>query len=269
MATAFAESANPLKLGTNLRHVGIMEVITAVPSFDTVTKTIGGKRAHLLLGNGFSISCDPIFKYEMLYDAAVRAGLSKRAQAVFERLGTNNFEAVMTLLDDGHWLANNYKLIKSPTSELLDDLEIIKRTLVTAVSESHLEHTGLVSDQKKAGALQFLKPFHNVFTTNYDLLLYWVNMSAGERPPYGDGFRGEWEEPECETVVFTEHLRDKSGIFFIHGALHLFVQSGEVRKHCLRRSGRKLTDSIRDGLTLGRYPLFVAEGKHGKKRTDL
>jgi hypothetical protein len=57
-------------------------------------------RVHLLLGNGFSIACDPIFRYASLYDAAVEAGLSARAQQVFARHGTNNFEGVLRLLED-------------------------------------------------------------------------------------------------------------------------------------------------------------------------
>jgi hypothetical protein len=234
-----------------------------------VEEAILNGRSHLLLGNGFSIACDPIFKYEKLYDAAVSAGLSGRAQAVFQRLGTNNFEAVMRLLEDGHWLAKNYDLIRGNNSELLNDLEIIKRALVEAVAKSHLENTGKVSEQKKQSAVKFLKPYHNVFTASYDLLLYWLNMSASDPPPYGDGFRGEWEDPAAETVVFTEHLRDNPGTFFLHGALHLFVANGEVRKHCWCRSHKPLTHLIREGLDTNLYPLFVAEGKHEKKLEQI
>ena len=226
-------------------------------------------RTHLLLGNGFSISCDPIFRYDKLYDAAVAAGLSERAQKVFGRLGTNNFESVMRLLDDGHWLAKNYGLLDGDSSELLEDLEVIKNTLVTAIATSHVAHTGLVPDAKKQSALTFLEPFHFIFTSNYDLLLYWVNMCSGDRPTYGDGFRGEWEDPDAKTVVFTQHLGDDKGIFFIHGALHLFVENGAVRKHCWCRSGQKLTTSIREGLDANRFPLFVAEGTHDRKLEQI
>jgi hypothetical protein len=36
-------------------------------------------RNHLLLGNGFSIACDPIFKYEKLFEHAKMSGLSQEA----------------------------------------------------------------------------------------------------------------------------------------------------------------------------------------------
>jgi hypothetical protein len=67
-------------------------------TYADVRQALGKRTAYLFLGNGFSIACDPIFSYESLFAAAVEAGLSARAQAVFERLGTNNFEGVMRLL---------------------------------------------------------------------------------------------------------------------------------------------------------------------------
>jgi hypothetical protein len=37
--------------------------------------------------------------------------LSHRAQRLFERIGTNNFEGAMRLLEDAHWVAQTYGLI--------------------------------------------------------------------------------------------------------------------------------------------------------------
>ena len=62
--------------------------------YSDVLRELGGGRAFVLLGNGFSIGCDPVFSYGRLYDAAKNAGLSENAQAVFDYLGTNNFEGV-------------------------------------------------------------------------------------------------------------------------------------------------------------------------------
>ncbi len=223
-------------------------------------------RSHLLLGNGFSIGCDPVFCYPSLYEAAVESGLSERARSVFARLGTNNFEGAMRLLDDSHWVGTRYGLNATDLQPMLDDVEVIKRALVNAVSSSHLAHTGLVPDAKKASARSFFDPYHNIFTTNYDLLLYWVNMS-GSPPVYGDGFRED--QPEDETVCFKEHLGDDRGIFHLHGGLHFFVDKSLVRKHCWRRSGLPLTESIQQGLAQSKYPLFVAEGSAELKHEQI
>ncbi len=63
-------------------------------------------RNHILLGNGFSIACDPIFKYEKLLEYAKESGLSQEVVGLFEYLGTNNFEGVLKQLEHCNWIAN-------------------------------------------------------------------------------------------------------------------------------------------------------------------
>lgn len=222
---------------------------------------------HLLAGNGFSIACDPIFHYDSIYKKAVESGLSERAQIIFEGLGTNNFEGVMHLLDHSNWVAQVYGLLTAKTSELLRDNELIKTALVTVVGQSHPDHTGKISELKKASALRFLKRFKNIFCTNYDLLQYWVNMSAGENPPFKDGFRADSED---DHLLFSGSVKGQSGLFYLHGALHLYVAStGETLKRCWIRSQKPLTTLIRDGLKKQEYPLFVAEGSATKKLEQI
>lgn len=242
-----------------------MAYAQSVLTYEDALAKLGEKTKHVLLGNGFSIACDPIFSYSSLFDAAVQLGLSERAQAVFERMGTANFEAVMRLLENADWVARTYQLLDGVGSELLEDVEVIKKTLVEAVAKSHLAHTGKVSEQKKEAALAFLKSYKNVFTTNYDLLAYWVNLACPEGPPWGDGFREDKDDPDAEYVVFSERLGSQAGLFYLHGGLHLFVDGGALKKHCWARTGKPLTLSIKEGLDQDRYPLFVAEGSAEQK----
>lgn len=229
-----------------------------------------GKTCYLLLGNGFSIACDPVFTYGSLYEVAVQAGLSERAQAVFDRLGTNNFEGVMRVLDDAHWIAGEYGLIdSSQPSQLTEDVEVIKAALVSAIANSHLAHSGLLSNERKDSAANFLSRYSGVFTSNYDLLLYWINMFAGDPPPFEDGFRADPDEPDAHYVVFSERIGSAKGIFYLHGGLHLYMANGQLRKHCWSRTGTPLTNLIRTGLEAGNYPLFVAEGRSDKKNEQI
>lgn len=237
-------------------------------SYDRVLKSLG-TRSYLLLGNGFSVACNPIFRYSSLYEAAVAAGLSDRAQAVFKRLGTTNFEGVMKLLEDSHWVARNYGLTQSTSeSEMLADVEVIKRTLIAAVASNHLAHSGCVSDLQKQYASAFLAPFQAVFTTNYDLLAYWVSMS-GSKVLFQDGFREDDADREAPYVVFSERLGRNRGLLYLHGALHLHLAHGELRKHCWSRTHRPLTQLVREGLDAGNYPLFVAEGSAEQKLEQI
>lgn len=240
-----------------------------VLTYCEVRVRIGTARCHALLGNGFSIACDPIFRYERLYDNAVAAGLSERAQRVFARLGTNNFEGVMRLLEDAHWVAEEYGASRPGLDEMLQDVEIVKRTLVEAVASSHLENTGAVEDEKKDAALAFLAPYHNIFTTNYDLLIYWVNMHRQPRPLWQDGFRSDADLPAAPYVVFSERLGSARGLYFLHGALHLYLHRGELRKQTWIRTGRPLTQLIRESLARSEYPLFVAEGIPERKLEQI
>jgi hypothetical protein len=225
-------------------------------------------RVHLLLGNGFSIACDPIFRYASLYDAAVQAGLSLRAQQVFARLGTNNFEGVLRLLEDAEWVALQYGITPAQLTEVRVDVDVVRNTLVQALTSAHLDHPGLIADERKGAARRFIDRYHNVFTTNYDLLLYWVVLH-GEHASHQDGFRPDEEAPDAQYLVFTERLGDRKAIFYVHGAIHLYLQGGDLRKHSWIRSDRRLTDLIREGLQQGRYPLFVAEGTPDKKLEQI
>jgi hypothetical protein len=222
------------------------------------------------LGNGFGVACSNVFQYPSLYEAAVREGLSERAAAVFDYLGTNNFEGVMRLLEDAHWVARTYGLL-GDANEMLRDVDVVKRALVGAVARSHLQHPGdpgEVAEERKDRALQFLSSYHNVFTTNYDLLAYWVAMRAVP-PALGDGFRPDPDDADAEHLVFSERIGSGRGLFFLHGALHLYQVAGETRKHSWIRSGRRLTELIVEGLEHGQYPLFVAEGLWERKAEQI
>ena len=240
-------------------------------SYDAVLRRLEGSRKHLLLGNGFSIACDAIFAYDNLYEHAVGAGLPDRVQAVFEHLGTNNFEGVMRLLDEGAWLARQYGIGAESQSvrAMVADLNAVKAGLVEAIAETHLERPGDVEDVRKDRCVAFLEPYHNVFTTNYDLLLYWVAMHGHAKLQEQDGFRAPVEDPDAAYLVFSEHLRGNRGILFLHGALHLYMEEGEIRKHSWTRTGTPLIPLVREALENGRYPLFVAEGAASGKLDQI
>lgn len=240
----------------------------SVPTYEEVRRSIGAKTCHLLLGNGFSIACDPVFQYGSLYDTAVEAGLSERAQEVFDRLGTNNFEGVLTLLENAAWTADLYGAAPATSAQMRADADIVKNALIQAVTQAHLAHTGMVSEAKYAAARQFLNPYHNIFTTNYDLLLYWTILQQGAAT-HQDGFRSDDDDPEAPYVIFSERLGNTKGLFYLHGALHLCLVHGQLRKHCWNRTGQRLTELIRAGLAEGIYPLFVAEGSPEKKLEQI
>ena len=243
-----------------------------IMNYSDVQSQLTKGRSHLLLGNGFSIACDSRFSYGSLFDYVKKNGLPNRVLGVFEKLGTNNFEGVMRLLDDTNWMAHHYGLINTKDkvgSMMLEDLEVLKIALVSAVARTHPARNNDIPDEKKKQCAQFLNPYWNIFTTNYDLLLYWVEMNSLELLKGRDGFRSDVDDPESNFVVFQEHVGGNKGIFFIHGALHLYVKDGEVRKHTWCRKQKPLIETIQESLNEGQYPLFVAEGKANQKLEQI
>lgn len=243
-----------------------MKLLPELLSYDQVQRAIKGTR-HLLLGNGFSIACDGIYSYPNLYERA-RPGMSERVMQVFEYLGTNNFEGVMRLLHDGSWLAIRYGA-DAPSNEMREDLEQVKKSLVDAIAHTHLQRPNEVGDDRLSRCVQFLDPYQNVFTVCYDLLLYWVAMHGLDKLKAQDGFRDDPEDRDATYCVFREHVGGDKGIFFIHGALHIYVAEGQVRKHTWTKSNIPLIDGIQAAMNEGQFPLFVAEGDYRKKRDQI
>ena len=238
--------------------------------YEEVRQEIGAKTCHLLLGNGFSIACNPIYHYGSLYDFAKKNGLTKHVQGVFDYLGTNNFEGVMRLLEDGIWLACHYGLkpVAKAKGYMAEDLKSVKHALVEALAKTHLQIPNEVGNDRLEQCSKFIKLYKNIFTLNYDLLLYWVALHD-EELLRRDGFRNSEDDEDADYCVFREHVGGDKGIFFIHGALHLYVEAGEVRKHTWSKTGVRIIERVQEGLSNNQYPLFVAEGDAEKKKIQI
>lgn len=112
--------------------------------------------------------------------------------------------------------------------------------------------------------VEFLTPFDNIFTLNYDLLLYWVILNDLNR--FADGFGLGAEENGFRGPFKAEA---NCNIFNIHGGLHLFrTSTGEIEKRLMGASG--VIDAIARTITAGkRFPVYVAEGTSPAKLSRI
>jgi pimeloyl-ACP methyl ester carboxylesterase len=104
-----------------------------------------------------------------------------------------------------------------------------------------------------------------IFTTNYDLLLFWVVSRSGRKQlKCHDGFISPPENRE-----FGAWNPDKvASLVYLHGALHIHKRNGQHRM--LRyREGARLVDQIRDRLALREFPMIVAEGTSQRKAMKI
>ncbi|MAZ10332.1 DUF4917 family protein [uncultured Limnobacter sp.] len=152
-------------------------------TFDDVLESIRKnprRQFHLLLGNGFSVSYDPkIFSYNALHEF-VKNLKDRDLSKILEVIETRNFEVIMQYLD------NFAALVEalggdSKLKERVENASVkLKKSLLDAVKAMHPEHVFKVPEDQSAACATFLQQFFNtsghIYSTNYDLLLYWVLM---------------------------------------------------------------------------------------------
>jgi hypothetical protein len=226
-----------------------------------------GKR-HLLLGNGFSIACRPdIFLYGRLYENADFSRLSPTAKLAFEALGTQDFERVIKALRDTRKILIAYGAPSDLTDTLAADADSLRELLVQTIAASHPAWPGDISDKEYRTCREFISHFNNIYTFNYDLLLYWAQMHTeeGTSPNSDDGFRKQEDNFDAGYVVWEPSQSHEQNMYFLHGALHVFDTGTEIQKYTWINTGQRLIDQIRDALQRDFFPLFVSEGTSNEK----
>lgn len=226
-------------------------------------------KKHLLLGNGFSIACRPnIFIYSKLFEQANFDGLTPSTRKVFEKLQTEDFEKVISVLRDARlaleaYAGDNEDLLNS----LENDANSLRELLVKTLASSHPAWPGEISEDEYQHCKIFLNYFNKVYTLNYDLLLYWVCMHCeeGEDPMCDDGFRKPFGNYDSDYVTWEPYNSHSQSMYFLHGALHLFDAGYELRKFTWVNTNIRLIDQIRNSLNNGLFPVFVSEGKSSEK----
>jgi len=226
------------------------------------------KHRHILLGNGFSIACRPdIFIYKKLFQQA-NFGDIPRARLAFDALVTTDFERVIRALRDFAAVAHIYGSI---SAEAEADAVALREVLVHTIADSHPSRPGEITSGEYAQCKDFLSHFNRIFTVNYDLLLYWALMQDEIAPEVecDDGFRKPDDDQEAGYVTWEPENTYNQNVYYLHGALHLFDAQSELQKYTWTFSGVALINKIRESLTRGFFPLFVAEGTSDEKSARI
>jgi hypothetical protein len=228
---------------------------TEILSFQDALRQTKEKPRSLLLGNGFSAKH---FDYKNLLEkSGLREGSPIRN--LFTDLDTNDFEYVVRALENAVRVERSYGNVMH-ADELEGDVEKVRQALIHAIEETHPKNRDDLVFQYD-NAIQFLRNFAQIFSLNYDLLLYWSILGAngftdgfgrGEKMPDGK-FHGPFKE-EAYCTVFNPH-----------GGLHLFQnEKGETFKALNGGVGvvATISEEIRGAK---RLPLYVAEGSSHSK----
>lgn len=217
----------------------------------------------MLVGNGASCAIWQGFRYRSLYEQSCAAngghGLTANAIHIFESLGTNNFELVLSALKTASLVMDAIDQDPAATDELYT---VTQSALVEAVKSVHIPWVK-VPDETKQTIKKELLNYDFVFSTNYDLILYWSIMH--EDPI---GFRDYFFAPRFD-LSNTEIWLKATKVLFLHGGLHLYRElSGQTLK---RKAGeyQNLLDLFGTPLEPPAVPLFISEGSSADKLKSI
>lgn len=191
----------------------------------------------ILVGNGLSVNLSRYFAYQSLYEEAKprrgRGGLSDEDRAVFKAFETTNFEVVLAKLRDAITMA---EVLGRQPGPYRRRFRSVQDALGEAVRRVHLEWSE-VPDETLAAIKAELRSYSAVFSTSYDLILYWA---IGHDEDYGR-FRDCFWSNGCE--FDPKDAKVKGGgrpVYYMHGALHLIVQGSGVTRKLTQEDGRLL-----------------------------
>lgn len=258
--------------------------VATLPSYAEVIASLTKKKRkkHLLLGNGFSMAYDKdIFSYNALSKFIEMTGDDLVTQ-LFEKLNTKNFETVMQQLDDFCAIAGVFSADTTLVPRIQEASERLKHSLIDAVKSLHPDHVFAVPAERSAKCMAFMQEYLRsdglVFSTNYDLLLYWVLM-RNEADNAVDGFGRDLEtDPDAEPYTPAEDWvwselrwgKHKEGmtVFYLHGTLPFFDTGVHVVK-AEYENGHYLLENIKHRIEEKQYPIFVTAGSGQEKLVHI
>ncbi|WGI24249.1 DUF4917 family protein [Halomonas alkaliantarctica] len=234
---------------------------------------------HLLLGNGFSMAYDPdIFSYNALH-SFIEKMEDEDLSKILNVIETKNFELIMQNLDSLTALIGAFDGGQDIKNKIKIASEKLKVSLLDAVRSLHPEHVFKVPEDEAKACAKFLNLFlsrgGSVFSTNYDLLLYWILMRS-EIVNHVDGCGREIlnYEPGMDrddfewSELFWGRNKKRQNVFYVHGALPFFDAGSEIVKEEYSESAY-LLQKISTRMERGEYPIFVTAGSGDEKLTHI
>jgi hypothetical protein len=220
----------------------------------------------ILIGNGASINVWDKFNYRGVFQHATSSisknPLTAADMKLFNSLSTHNFEQVLSSLNTARIINDalglNYRRVTHRYRS-------IKQSLIDAIREIHIPWRNVPDAIIERIRLEILN-YRKIYTTNYDLLIYWSVMYQDNPAPFTDYFFTE-DFDSSDTRIFDGAKRR---ILYLHGALHLYrLSSGTTLKR--RADGNNLLDLFGQPYPghSDAIPLVVSEGTSEDKLSSI
>jgi hypothetical protein len=221
----------------------------------------------LLVGNGSSIVVWKDFAYGSLFDVAeqqIAHPLEFSDRELFDAFGTTNFEQILASLKTARVVNTALEL---ETTLLTERYRSVQRALFEAVHAVHVPWSR-VSAGTIPALHKILRRYKHVYTTNYDLLLYWASMEKG-----GAGFLDFlWRKDDLAfDIRDTKIWLSREGwtrLLYLHGGIHLRrVAGGGTRK--VSTAGGTILDQFSTSVESDDSPLLVSEADSSEKLRSI
>jgi hypothetical protein len=150
------------------------------------------------------------------------------------------------------------------TSAIDAQYEQLRDALFRAVHGVHIGWSRFAASKfdKIASVIQ---AHEAIYTTNYDLCMYWARVDAADRiakRPIIDFFWNAGNTFDPENV----EVRDRTAMYYLHGAIHLWQDDrGNNGKWTSANQGNLLSLAENYPPGSGKLPLFVSEGSSKAK----
>lgn len=207
----------------------------------------------LLIGNGLSINLWSDFAYPSLFN---KATLSSQAKDIFAELDTTNFE---TVLECVHHARIVLEALGRGTDEVDTVYIEVRDALFGAVADAHVKWSQFPAEAHEQIA-EHLDQCQSVYTTNYDLCLYWSHLQNYHHVKIVDYF---WCQPgnRFDPTNVTLWSARLTPVYYLHGAVHLWQNDeNENGKWSTADGGHLLSLATNYTAKSSRRPLFVSEG---------
>ena len=254
-------------------HKKIGRFMTGLRNFYDLVHECANWDKNLLLGNGFSIAFSELFRYDSILKES-----SFNNSSMF--YNTSDYEKI---IEDLNFKRDIYQQACDDygTASIFEDwCDELKWDLVNIITD--IQSRVKPNKREKHNTFLFLSNFSNIFTLNYDLLLYWVinyavKLYRQNKYEYysivrtdkfypRDGFDTKYNEDDCIWY------QDKwiQNIFYLHGGLHLFCDEQNIYK--LKNNSvnnLSIADKTKYWLNKGVSPIVIIEGNSDDKLSRI
>ena len=225
----------------------------------------------LLLGNGFSVNINPNLTYNSLFSDFI----VKYAAPLDEELkqfNTTNFELILKQL---RYATEVNEIFGLDTKKVNKAISRLKEGLIQSIRDVHYFNKQEFWTHLNDIVME-LDTFNNIYTTNYDLFLYYIILISidyhkqdKQFRPYQDYFWNTYGEGKYNRFMNYQKYKKYKHVYYLHGSLFIFKEGVNDLKIKLNGSSDDYLEVISNCIESNNFPLFVSEGTNLDKQKSI